>query len=146
MSWLPKNNVVVPIDFSGNSVDAIATALELVDGPAGVHAIHVVVPLGNMSPGMEWGSIDDKSREEAALSHFSEFLEKHGFSNVNTVVRVGDPGLEISEYATETNADLIVVPSHGFHGLKRMILGSVAERVIRHAECPVLVLRLPDAG
>lgn len=146
MSWLPKKNVVVPIDFSGNSVDAIATALELVDEPAAVHAIHVVVPLGNMSPGMEWGSIDDKSREEAALSHFSEFLEKHGFSDVNTVVRVGDPGLEISEYATETNADLIVVPSHGFHGLKRMILGSVAERVIRHAECAVLVLRRPDAG
>ena len=146
MSWLPKKNVVVPIDFSGKSVDAIATALELVDEPAAVHAIHVVVPLGNMSPGMEWGSIDDKSREEAALSHFSEYLEEHGFSDVDTVVRVGDPGLEISEYAVETNADLIVVPSHGFHGLKRMILGSVAERVIRHAECAVRVLRRPDAG
>ncbi|MCH7687539.1 MAG: universal stress protein [Planctomycetes bacterium] len=90
--------------------------------------------------------IDDKSREEAALAHFSEFLEEHGFSAVNTVVRVGDPGLEISEYAKETRADLIVVPSHGFHGLKRMVLGSVAERVIRHAECAVLVLRRPDAG
>lgn len=145
MSWLPKKTVVVPIDFSGKSVEAISAALEMVEEASSIHAIHVVVPLGNMSPGMEWGAIDDQSREDAVQDHFSEFLTEHGFSGVTTVVRVGDPGMEISEYAREASSDLIVIPSHGFHGLKRFVLGSVAERVIRHAECAVLVLRRPDA-
>ena len=57
----------------------------------------------------------------------------------------GNPGLEIAEFAEEIGAALIVIPSHGYHGVKRWILGSVAERVIRHAKCSVLVLRRSDA-
>ena len=59
------------------------------------------------------------------------------------VVREGDPGLMIADYAADVQADLIVMPSHGYHGVKRLLLGSVAERVLRHANCPVLVLRRP---
>jgi len=51
----------------------------------------------------------------------------------------------IAKYAFEKNADLIVRPSNGRHGLHRMVLGSTTERVIRHAETPVLVLRKHDA-
>ena len=60
-------------------------------------------------------------------------------------VLFGNPGLEIADYAKNIQADLIVIPSHGYHGVKRFVLGSVAERVIRHAECSVLVLRRSDA-
>jgi nucleotide-binding universal stress UspA family protein len=56
-----------------------------------------------------------------------------------------NPGTEIAEYADEIGADLIVIPSHGYHGVKRLLLGSVAERVIRAAHCSVLVLRRSDA-
>jgi nucleotide-binding universal stress UspA family protein len=143
MSWLPKRTVVVPVDFSGVSLSALKTALDLVDQPANVHAVHLVVPLGNMSPGESWGAVDDTSRMQEVTDHFQEFLSKHGIEGVTTEVRLGDPGLGITEYAQECNAELIVITSHGRHGWKHMLLGSVAERVIRHAEIPVLVLR-PD--
>lgn len=141
MSWVPKKTVVVPVDFSGVSIVALKTALELVESPADVHALHVVVPLGNMSPGMSWGAVDDSSRVKEVEDHFGEFLAKHDISGVTPVVRIGDPGLQIADYAEDSNADLIVITSHGRHGLTRFLLGSVAERVIRHAELPVLVLR-----
>lgn len=145
MSGFKKQSVVVPIDFSGGSVDAINTALEFVDSHSQVHVVHVVLPLDNMSPGVVWGTIDDESRIKAVTDHFDEFLQNHGFTGVTTSVRVGNPGIEITEYATEVKADLIVIPSHGYHGVKRFLLGSVAERVLRHADCAVLVLRRADA-
>jgi nucleotide-binding universal stress UspA family protein len=80
-----------------------------------------------------------------AQRHLAEFLARLGLSAAQGVVRLGDPGLDITEYADEIQSDLIVIPSHGYHGVKRFLLGSVAERVIRHAHCPVLVLRRPDA-
>ncbi len=145
MSWLPKKTVVVPVDFSEASTDAVRTALEMVESPAGVHLLHVLFPLDSVSPGVVWGEVNDAKREQAVHAYFEKYLAEHGFGGVTTVVRFGDPGLEIADYADEISADLIVIPSHGYHGVKRLVLGSVTERVLRHARCPVLVLRRPDA-
>lgn len=145
MTWLPKRNVVVPVDFSAVSSEALATALELASSPAHVHVVHVLVPLEAMSPGIMWGTVDDFSREQAVREYYGKFAAEHGFVGADLAVRFGDPGTEIAEFAREVAADLIVVPSHGHHGLKRVLLGSVAERILRHAPCPVLVLRRPDA-
>ena len=90
---------------------------------------------------MSWGAVDDASRTKEVEDHFGEFLAEHEISGVTPVVRIGDPGLQIADYAGQVEADLIVITSHGRHGLTRFLLGSVAERVIRHAELPVLVLR-----
>ena len=60
---------------------------------------------------------------------------------VQVNVAFGDPGDEITKHAETVHADLIVMPSHGRTGLKRLLIGSVAERVVRLAQCPVLVLR-----
>ncbi len=142
---LNKKCVVVPIDFSGGSVQSINAAMEYVTDPANVHVLHVVMPLDNMSPGVVWGTIDDASRVKAVEEHFDSFLQEHGIEGVTTVVRIGNPGTEIDEYARAKNADLIVIPSHGYHGVKRFLLGSVAERVLRYSPCPVLVLKRNDA-
>lgn len=144
MSALKKQCVVVPIDFSAKSSEAVATALEFVDDPAKVHIVHAVIPLDNMSPGVVWGTVDDESRVKAVREHFEEFVRDNSFQGVTTVIRMGNPGIEITEYAEEVGADLIVIPSHGYHGVRRFLLGSVAERVLRHAHCPVLVLRRTD--
>jgi nucleotide-binding universal stress UspA family protein len=56
-------------------------------------------------------------------------------------VRIGDPGHEIADCAAEIGADLVVISSHGRKGVKRLLIGSVAERVVRLSHCPVLVLR-----
>lgn len=68
-------------------------------------------------------------------------LPDEGLTDAHAAVRIGDPGGEIAAFAEELGAELIVLPSHGRTGLRRLLIGSVAERVIRLAHCPVLVLR-----
>ncbi len=60
---------------------------------------------------------------------------------MNVEILIGDPGHEIANYAEELDAGLVVVASHGQTGLRHLLLGSVAERVVRLAKCPVLVLK-----
>ena len=61
-------------------------------------------------------------------------------------LRVGEPSKEIIAAAREWSADLIVVGTHGRTGLTRVVLGSIAESVVRHAPCPVVVVRADDTG
>jgi nucleotide-binding universal stress UspA family protein len=70
-----------------------------------------------------------------------ERLTDDKYASVTVHAVVGDAGREITELAEREGADLIVIPSHGYGFLKHMLLGSVAERVVRLAHCPVLVLR-----
>ncbi len=99
MSWLPKQKVVVPVDFSETSLDAIPTAIELAGAPANVCVLHVLVPLEGLSPGVIWGEVTDQSRESAVRETFAEQAEKRGLPDVKFEVRFGDPGLEITQYA-----------------------------------------------
>lgn len=145
MAWLPKQRVVVPVDFSEASASALAAALELALKPEGVHLVHVLLPLDVLSPGVVFDAINDTSRRNAAQEALTKFVAQQPATGVQTAVLLGDPGTQITEYAAKIGAELIVIPSHGYHGVKRLLLGSVAERVIRHASCPVLVLRRPDA-
>ncbi len=145
MPFFPKQKVVVPVDFSESSADAILTALQMVARPEDLHVIHVLLPLDYLSPGAMIGTYDEASRATDAEKRMGEFLAEHGAASCQALVKLGDPGLDITEYANEIQADLIVIPSHGYHGVKRFLLGSVAERVIRHAHCAVLVLRRRDA-
>lgn len=145
MPWQPRKSVVVPIDFSESSPQAIRTALELVDDPQHLKLLHVLVPLDAVSPGVAFGELSDKSRESHVRDFCGKFFTENHLDPLDLAVRVGHPGEEIVEYAKSVSADLIVVPSHGYHGLKRFVLGSVAEQVIRHAACDVLVLRRADA-
>lgn len=144
MAWKRKN-VVVPVDFSENSAPAVRTAFEFVDDRANVTLVHVLMPLDYVSPGVAWGNVDNESREKALEHHMAEFISENELDGVQSAIRFGNPGLEISEFASKSEADLVLIPSHGYHGFKRMLLGSVAESVVRHVECPVLVLRREDA-
>lgn len=142
MSWQTPQTVLVPVDFSAASADAIQAALKLVSQPPDVHVLHVTMPPPPMllAYGDVWVAQDSPQRQQVAVEHLSRFLCERGFAGVTQIVREGDPGLTIVDYAHECHADLIVIPSHGRHGLKRLLLGSVAERVLRHAGVPVLVL------
>lgn len=144
MSWLPRKTVLCPVDFSTASVDAVSTALNLVAQPQDLHVIHVALPPVVYLYGESWAAEAAASRLKNADKHLAKFLADHKASNVTQVVREGDPGLSIVDYADECHADLIVMPSHGYHGAKRVLLGSVTERVLRHAKCPILVLRRPS--
>jgi len=141
MAWLPKKTVVVPVDFSDNSFIALDTALELVASPADLHAIHVLPVLEPAEPGVIWHTIDDDTRIHHAKQALQERLADAKYNDANIEVAIGDAGHSIADFAEQVGAELIVVPSHGRTGLKRILVGSVAERVMRLAHCPVLVLK-----
>lgn len=141
MSWLPKNKVIAPVDFSENSLVAVDTALKLVSRPDQVTIVHVLQDLSPLEPGETWHSIDTATRIRHATAALKDRLSKPEYAALKIEVLIGDPGHEIADLAQREKADLIVLPSHGRTGIRRLLIGSVAERVVRLAHCPVLVLR-----
>jgi len=139
-------NILLPIDFSENSAEALkyATLLAKQFG-ARVTVMHAVEPapfisdLRNVPNTLSDEEVEAKAQHELAL-----LIEEHVESPIETkgVVRRGKAYDEIVKAAKELKTDLIVISTHGYTGLKHTLLGSTAERVVRHAACPVLVLPL----
>jgi len=81
-------------------------------------------------------------RGKEVVAHAAELLSTAGFT-VHTAVEPGDPGPAIVAFAAKRHCDVIVVGSQGRRGLDRMLMGSVAEFVARHASCTVEIVRIP---
>jgi nucleotide-binding universal stress UspA family protein len=136
--------ILVPLDFSRASMESLKYALELARKfAAGVHLVHVTEPDEAAPPGAahlmrETAESLVSAREKLAKTH-----ERHLFPfwPENIHVRTGQPFQEICQQARELDADLIVLATRGRSGLRRILLGSTAERVVRFAPCPVLVVR-----
>jgi len=139
MTWLPKGRVLVPFDFSDYGTKAITTALELVDNPEHLDVVYVARTPHPAEPIALWGM--DAERIDRVREALTKRLAEDNIKISTIHVREGDPGHEIVDLANEVGAELIVMPSHGRKGVKRVLLGSVTERVLRFAHCPVLVLR-----
>lgn len=142
MSFFPRKKIVVPIDQSEESYQALEVALDIAERPEQVSVVMVIsddVPVAQ--PAMAWGVIHDENQVAVAKESLSNDLKAKLHADVSYSIRMGDPGEEIVKYAKEREADLIVMPSHGRRGFTRLLLGSVAERVLRLARCPVLILR-----
>ena len=141
------DSILVPTDFSEYSDRAFAWALEMADKwQATLELLHVV-PTPTYPPMMigesgfnaadyESSLKDDAEKQIAATA---DRAEKPGIA-IKTIVVVGSPFHDICTIAKQAKSDLIVVGSHGRTGLSHVLLGSVAERVVRHAPCPVLVV------
>ena len=141
MSWLRKESVLIPIDFSELSYSAIAPAQGFVESPTSLHLIHVLSPLHPADPAALWDTLSDDERKRKVKVFLTEKVGEMGFTNLSIEVAVGDPSEQIVDHAEAIKADLIVMPSHGYRGAKRLLLGSVAERVVRLSPCPVLILK-----
>ncbi|MDP1560504.1 MAG: universal stress protein [Pirellulaceae bacterium] len=142
MNLLSGKPVIVPWDFSDMSQEALSKALGLAKDPDLIHVVHVTQLPPVMEPGVVWGSLDEGSITKHCEDSFQALLaSRTDWAGVHFKVLVGDPGLSVTDYAKDHGAELIVISSHGHTGLSRLLLGSVAERVVRLAHCPVLVLR-----
>jgi type II secretory ATPase GspE/PulE/Tfp pilus assembly ATPase PilB-like protein/nucleotide-binding universal stress UspA family protein len=133
--------VLVPCDFSPFSDAAVRRASDLtMTFDAGLHLLHVVAPRGGAGQAKE-----DSDRVLQARQRLDQQLEPHVVVNlcVERAVVSGAPHRAICEYAREHDIDLIVMGTHGRSGLAHVTMGSVAERVLRTAPCPVLIVR-PD--
>lgn len=138
--------ILVPVDFSEFSEKAFAWALALAEKwHSHIIVLHVVsIP---MYPPLVMGTYFNPAEFESALqkdarARAKEFAERAGGKTVQIDTRVvlGQPFSDICLLATQEKADLIVMGSHGRTGFGHVLLGSVAERVVRHAPCPVLVV------
>lgn len=142
----PKiRRILVPTDFSAASSNAARYAHELAkQNKAELVLVHVIMPAG--SPDLIYGSMlwDEGKISNAARVALQKWQKEAGLGRVQKItrhIRVGVPFSEIVEAAVETKSDLIVIPTHGHTGLQHYLLGGTAERVVRHAKCPVLVVR-----
>jgi len=141
MNWFEGKKVVVPIDFGELSQQAVDEALEMVFHPADIHVVHVAPDLLAMTPPVGWVDIDDTKRATNIEAAFHKRFNENKYHGISFEVLFGDPAQNIAQHAEAIDADVIVIPSHGRSGLRRLMLGSVAERVLHFAHCPVLVLR-----
>ena len=141
MSWLPKKCVVVPIDFSEDCFDALEVGREFVSQGSDLHLVHITRAWSEHELGGSWGEQTEEERLAALKKSLQEKVQNTEYKDAQVAVFIGSPRVEITNYAKEVGAELIVMPSHGRTGLKHLAMGSVAERVVRMAHCPVLVLR-----
>ena len=143
---MPWKRICCGIDFSAHSRLAMDQAAEL----ARMYEADLVLVHVHETPSPGSGGVllsppelftklhGDAARELEAWRRQAEFLADRP---VRSILLSGDSAAEILRFARDELAQLIVVGTHGRTGLKHLVLGSVAERVLRHADCPVLVVR-----
>lgn len=141
MVLFSKDRVLVPIDFSEEAFQALEDTIGFTEKATAVHALHVLKTLEPTEPGVIWQAIDDDKRKENVQQAFLEKFPADKYEGLRFAIEVGDPSAKIIDYAEQESIGLIVMPSKGRTGLSRFFMGSVAERVMRFAHCPVLVLR-----
>ena len=140
------SRILVPTDFSEHAKHAAVTAGELAKAlGASIHLLHVlnlpvqaVTPEAAVVPVGFWKEL--RAHAERQLDAEKKQLEAKGVS-VTSEVFEDVPGFAISGAAERSKADLIVMGSRGLSGLKHIVLGSVAERTVRSAPCPVLTVK-----
>jgi len=137
------NNILVPTDGSASSEGAVEHAIELAKQyDATLHTLYVV-DTGAYSA-MEVGSdvVVEALREEGkqAVNRVAEEAESEGIQ-VNTAVETGIAHRSIVDYVENEGVDLVVMGTHGRTGVGRFLLGSVAEKVVRTADVPVMTVR-----
>jgi len=132
--------ILYATDFSSYSNQAYFHAVALAENHGASLAVLYVYTPSSAIP-------DIRGRREADRQYWRDQLEQirpiDSSISVRHVFREGDPAAEIIRFAAEAGSDLIVMGTHGRTGLERLLLGSVAEKVMREASCSVLVVKLP---
>jgi universal stress protein A len=159
IAMLPFRKILCPTDFSEPSFEALKCAKELALHFEAelilAHAIPHLPTLASAQMGVPMGApyrvnLDDYMRQlegearETLDSVVRDRIPVEVRSRV--VVFNGDPAAEIVKCARNEQADVVVMATHGRSGLERLFMGSVAERVVRLAPCPVLTIRTPGKG
>jgi nucleotide-binding universal stress UspA family protein len=144
----PIDTILIPADFSACSEDAFQLGRALArDYHARLLVLHVASPPLGVTPGELQKVLDRPNGYRGDLTR--RLRQVYGAeSPVGADYRVedGDPAAEILRVAREARCDLIVMGTHGRTGWGRLLMGSVAERVMREAGCPVITVKVPSAN
>lgn len=147
-------NILYPTDFSTLAEAALPYALNLVrQYQARLHCLHVV-DVANafyragdyIAPELLQPVVQVQNWERHAREQLERFAREHlqDIPELVTQVATGKPFAEIIRYARDQNIDLIVMGTHGHSAVSSMLLGSVAEKVVRKSSCPTLTIRHPE--
>ncbi len=140
-------NILLPTDFSNLSLTAASYALELAaQYGAKIHLLHVIekkppilsIRSIDISEEKIMKSIEDEAK--ASLEKALNKINKNTSLDIKTVLLKGNDYEEIVNYSQKNSIDVIVIATHGRTGILHTLVGSVAEKVIRYAKCPVLVI------
>lgn len=150
----PFRKILFPTDFSDTSLAALSAAVEFAGESGGELLLVHVVPVETATPWdvppyADFGlaAMPVAEYEEKVRSEVRRRLDRLAADRVPPAVRSrvivgrGEPAKEIVHLAEEEHADLIVIATHGWTGWRHFVFGSVAEKVIREAACPVLSIR-----
>ena len=139
--------ILVPVDFSEFGQKAMDYAQAFAQQfQAKVVLLHVVEPMVYPENYVAVPTVSDDINQslmkaaEERLAVAQTGLGAHGVK-CESITRLGRPYFEITEAAKELETDVIILATHGYTGLKHVLMGSTAERVVRHAPCPVLTVR-----
>ncbi|MDO8432707.1 MAG: universal stress protein [Candidatus Binatus sp.] len=131
--------ILCPVDFDESSLLALRLAAELAqERKANLYLLHVVAIPPGPEVALPFGKMEAAARTR--LERLARQKVK-GKARYEIEVMMGDPGVEVLQAAKRLGADLIVMATHGRKGLRRLVLGSVAEYVVREAPCPVLTVK-----
>ena len=134
-------NILVPLDQSRLAEEAIQPAIDLAKAlNSKISLIYVfeLLPLLAKDKEIEYAVL--KERGEKYLTQIRQKIEESGISS-EIVIKTGDPGLVICQYAGTQDIDLIIMSAHGHGNIERWALGSVSDKVLRHSPKPVLLVR-----
>jgi nucleotide-binding universal stress UspA family protein len=146
--------ILVPTDFSAHSARALEHAVDLAKRfEARLIVLHSLEPIHLAAPADLYGSAPtlttlmegERRCAKEELARIGGRLQKRGVA-VRTVLASGTPHAAIVEAVAQLDADLIVMATHGRSGLSHLFIGSVAEKVVRAAPCPVLTVRGEEDG
>jgi len=146
---LPLKKILCPVDFSEHSLKALLNAIELANKfNAELHLINVIAPFPVLPAtphpiGFDIQSYEEELRENS-LETLNKLMNEKVPENIKTETRIlkGDASTQIINYSEDNKIDLITLSTHGTGALKHFLFGSVAEKVLRHSNCPVLTIRV----
>jgi nucleotide-binding universal stress UspA family protein len=148
---LPIKKILVPTDFSEPAGEGFRRACELAEYfGAALDVIHVILPIPVMPAGHGAVSFNvadyQKEMESVAKTRLQEVIAAANCPSVpmTPFIREGNVAEEIAMAAEDHHVDLIVMATHGYSGWKKLLLGSVTERVVRMASVPVLTINTPS--
>jgi len=138
--------ILCPIDFNPNAEVAFRTALQIASESGGTIILLHVVPIPISAVGQPIVLEPFSGAERDAHVRLEHLIKKENAAadNIEIIVVSGEPAIEILRVAQTNAASAIVMATHGRTGLGHLILGSVAERVVREAPCPVITVRTTE--
>ena len=135
------HKILFPTDFSSASQEALKWATSLArDSGASMTIVHVEEPPMAYGGGELYYGVEEPNRDELKRM-LSEVVPADPAVPYEHRLMIGSPATAIVEMAQRENVNLIVMPTHGRTGLMRLLMGSVAEEVVRKAKCPVLTVK-----